>query len=148
MFRIAHLDRHTERRIKQSDVVARGVQVLEEEKHKGELVQEVNPQHDAPEGWMRPDERPVAELNHREEQECGCRRVDAPVGCQRRCRGGGDMSDRGSGKTERGSKAVSAWWENVRRARTNVALSGPPLGRPGSSQCTRVYSSRLPVRSR
>ena len=101
-FRIAPLDRRTERRIEQSDVVAGGVQVLKEEEHEGEFVQEANAQHDAPEGRMRPDERSIAELNHREEQERSCRCVDASVSSQQRRPGGRDMRGRGSGKTEQG----------------------------------------------
>ena len=45
---------------------ARRTKVLEEQEDERELVKKVDAEYNAPECWMRPYERSVAELDHRE----------------------------------------------------------------------------------
>ena len=54
-------------RIQVGHQYASGPEILEEQEYKCELVEEVNAEYDAPEGWVRADEGTIAELNHRKE---------------------------------------------------------------------------------
>ena len=43
---------------------ARRIQILEEQEDEHELIEDIDPQHRAPERRMRPDEGPIAKLDH------------------------------------------------------------------------------------